>query len=215
MQGARLDARLLAEVAPPSHETVIRVPRRLVAAPEVMAPDVFGRWYDEHLGQDMLRVETLDYYDPDAADFARWTRGEREPDWTARRPWLLRVQADAAAGITRRRVRIVRGPLSDYVRYECQWGYLPLVDHGEEVRILDLTEQPLTLAEVPDFGVFDHRHVVRMRYAASGRFVGASEVTDDAVAFVALRDLLWQWAEPFPIWWARHPEHHRSDAYPA
>lgn len=170
VQGTRLDEQLLAEISPPSHETAVRVPRRLIAAPDLMTAEVFGRWYDEHLGSGMLRVETLAYYAADAGDFARWERGEREPDWTLRRPWLLQVHADAAAGITRRRVRIVRGPPSEYVRYECQWGYLPLIEHGEDVRILDLRDRPNSLSEIPDFGVFDDRHVVRMRYDSAGQF---------------------------------------------
>lgn len=180
----------------------------------MMPEGEFRDWYDEHLTSDMLRLETLPYYDPDRISFAEWQRGDREPGWERKKPWLNKVRADREAGIIRRRVRIVRGPLTEYERYECQWGYVPLAEHGEEIRILDLTDTPFPLAGIGDFSVFDGEHAIRMHYDGGGVFLGASVVERDVEFFVAVRDMLWQLAEPFPSWWARHPEHHRKDAYP-
>jgi hypothetical protein len=54
-----------------------------------------------------------------------------------------------------------------------------------------------------------------MDYDPAGVFRGAWVVGErDAPFYTALRDLLWHVAEPFPAWWARHPEHHRRGAYP-
>lgn len=218
VQGDRVtDLAVLEQANLPPHEALVRVPRTLITGARgsrLMPRDEFSRWYDEHLTRDMLRLETLDYYHPDAPGFARWQRREHEPDWPAKRPWLDRVRADHEAGITRRRVRIVRGPLTEYVRFECQWGYVPLGEHGEDIRILDLTETGADLAEIGDFSVFDHTHVIFMHYDADGAFLGATVVEQNPEYFVALRDLLWHLAAPFPAWWARHPEHHRKDAYP-
>lgn len=211
------DPEMLEQTRVPAHEGLIRVPRTLLAgiADPMMSPEEFSDWYDVHLTRGMLRLETLDYYDPDARGFAAWTRGEPQPDWEAKQPWLNRVRADRDVGIIRRRVRIVRGSLTDYERYECQWAYLPLVEHGEDIRILDLTDMPFPLAEIGDFSVFDERHAIRMHYDASGVFLGASVVAEREVPFyAALRDLLWQVAEPFLTWWERHSEHHREGAYP-
>jgi hypothetical protein len=216
VQGDRVtDAGVREQIRLPDHEDVVRVPRALVdGTPRIMPRDEFGEWYDEHLTRDMLRLETLPYYDPDRLSFAEWQRGDREPGWDRKRPWLQRVRADADAGITRRRVRIVRGPLTEYERYECQWGYVPLVEHGEDIRILDLTDTPFPLAAVGDFSVFDDVHAIRMHYDDAGVFLGASVVERDVEFFAAVRDLLWRLAEPFGAWWARHPEHHRVGAYP-
>lgn len=104
--------------------------------------------------------------------------------------------------------------VTDYERYECQWGYIPLAENGEEIRILDLTDAPFPLAEIGDFSVFDGEHAVRMYYDAGGVFVGASTVERDVPFLLALCDLLWQAGDPFEAWWARHPEHHRTGAYP-
>jgi hypothetical protein len=111
-------------------------------------------------------------------------------------------------------VRIVRGPLTEYERYECQWGYIPLAEHGENIRILDLTDTPFPLAAIGDFSVFDDVHAIRMHYDSDGRPLGASVVERDVEFFVAVRDMVWQLSEPFAAWWARHPEHHREGAYP-
>ncbi len=37
---------------------------------------------------------------------------------------------------------MLRTPLSDYLRYECEWGYTYNVTAGEDVRILDLATAP-------------------------------------------------------------------------
>jgi hypothetical protein len=63
--------------------------------------------------------------------------------------------------------------------------------------------------------VFDDVHAIRMDYDPAGVFRGAWVVAERDVPYYAgLRDLLWHIAEPFPAWWARHPEHHREGAYP-
>jgi hypothetical protein len=215
VQGDRVDDPAVLERAGlPVHEELVRVPRTLLAD-RFISPEEFSDWYDEHLTRDMLRVETLGYYDPDAPGFAAWQRGDRQPDWAAKQPWLDQVRRDSDAGMTRRRVRVVRGPLTEYERYECQWGYIPLVEHGEDIRVLDLGDSPFPLADVGDFSVFDDVHVVRMDYDPAGVFRGAWAAAEQDVPFyAALRDLLWHVAEPFAAWWARHPEHHREGAYP-
>jgi hypothetical protein len=37
---------------------------------------------------------------------------------------------------------VLTSPLSEYLRYECEWGYLPNAAAGEDIRILDLAEKP-------------------------------------------------------------------------
>ena len=46
-----------------------------------------------------------------------------------------RLRADTAADRRWRRVHVVELPLSDYLRYECEWGYTDNAAHGEDVRI--------------------------------------------------------------------------------
>ncbi len=99
--------------------------------------------------------------------------------------------------------------MSDYVRYECEWGYVPNSAAGEQVRIAELTP---ALAQIGDFFVLDERHVVRSRYDETGRFVHAEVMDDSASAapFLAIAELLWNQAMNFSTWWDAHRRYHRD-----
>lgn len=76
---------------------------------------------------------------------------------------LDQLRADTAAGRRWRRVHVLRFPLNDYLRYECEWCYTHNVAAGEDARILDATETPTgaALLSVGDFFVTDGEHAVR------------------------------------------------------
>lgn len=162
----------------------------------------------------LLRVETLPYYDAasDDADYTRYLAGEPAPTAAAKEPWLARLRADTAAGRRWSRLRVVQLPLTDYLRYECEWGYTFNVAAGEDVRILevDLLHRYMTYG---DFFVIDNHHVILSRYDGTGRFVGA-ELCDndgpDAGLCRTLANTAWRSAQPFAQWWAAHPQYHRD-----
>ncbi len=163
-----------------------------------------------------FRLETLDAYDvgDDGGDVARYLRGEPEPDPERKGAWLARLRAERAAGKMRQRVHVLRGPLSGYLRYECEWGYLPNVTAGEDVRILDLAERPRPpAADIDhDFWLLDDQVVARMHYDQSGRFAGAEILADaELPRYRAARDAALEAAEPFTRYWRRHPEYHRAN----
>jgi hypothetical protein len=163
--------------------------------------------------RDLFRLETLPHYDvaSDDEDYRRYLRGEANPNAAAKQPWLRRLQTDTAAGRRWRRVHSISHPLSDYLRYECEWGYTYNVAAGEDVRILDLgdTDAGAFAAQVGDFFMIDGRHVVRSYYDDHGRFSFA-KVLDEPGPYLALADLIWNAAQPFSTWWATHPEYHRD-----
>lgn len=183
----------------------------------------FSAWMDRHATRAAFRLETLQAYEvaSDGGDFRRYLDGE--PTWTSDRkqPWLDRLADERAHGFYRHRVRIVTHPVTDYTKYEAEWGYGPNVDAGEDVRILDLGEREIPngveLATSDWWLVTDDDRQVRaalMRYADDGQFAGAVEVAEPLLltALVEDRDRLWATAEPFTSWWARHPELHRDTA---
>jgi hypothetical protein len=144
--------------------------------------------------------------------------GEPEPDRAAKAGWLDRIRADTAAGRTWRRLRVVEPPLTDYVRYSCEWGYTDNTAAGEQVRVIDLSEAPTgaeVLVRLGDFYLLDDVQVAVMCYGPSGAFAGA-EVVGEPLAGIyrAAARAAWAIAEPFDQWWPRHPEHHRSAAVP-
>lgn len=168
----------------------------------------------KHFTRTLFRLETLDQYEviSDGSDVARYLAGESEPDMARKGPWLEHLRDEAAHGRYRHRVHVLRGPLGDYLRYECEWGYAYNVRAGEGVRILDLAERPDPGGLVEqDFWLIDDSRVLRMHYDDNGQFVGAEVMPDEAVPrYRAARDAAWHAAEPFDQYWAAHPQYWRD-----
>lgn len=120
------------------------------------------------------------------------------------------LRSDIAAGRAWRRVHALTHPLTDYLRYECEWAYTDNVAAGEDVRIID--NPGSALLAVGDFFVLDGAHVVRSHYDHDGRFVGAEVLISDTAKapYLTISNLIWPNAERFATWWERHPEYRRS-----
>lgn len=165
-----------------------------------------------------FRMEMRDEYSvaSDGSDVARYLRGDAEPDPARKGPWLARLRAEAAEGKRRQRVHVWRGPLSGYLLYEAEWGYLPNSEAGEDIRILDLAEQPLppalALVGGHDWHLIENTTVIRMHYAETGRFAGAEILGEEELPrYRAARDAALQAAVPFTSYWGQHPEYHRRN----
>lgn len=171
-------------------------------------------------GRTLFRLETLDVYEvaSDGNDYGRYLRGEPGPDMSRKGPWLDLLRAEVDAGLRRSRVHVLRTPLPhSYLRYECEWGYAPNVEAGEDVRILDLSEVKLTAEErelfvaAGDYWMLNGGEaVVLMHYSREGMFEGA-ELVNDPGLFEQATTVALEHAEPFTTWWARHPEEHRAN----
>ncbi|WP_369689886.1 DUF6879 family protein, partial [Nocardiopsis alborubida] len=94
-----------------------------------------------------FRLETLPVYGVTSEDeeFKRFLAGEPRPDEELTdSPWLHRVRRFTTSGRRVERVHVVTQPLSDYLRYEMEWGYDFNIVAGEDVRIIE-TETPSDL----------------------------------------------------------------------
>ena len=111
--------------------------------------------------------------------------------------WLRRVRHFRRTGRWIGRVHVLRRPLTDYLRYEFA-VYDHTVAAGEDVRILDLTDQADPGLPRADFWLFDERAVVRMHYADDGTQLGR-ELLDhaDPAPYVAWKRLALTNAERF------------------
>ncbi|PSK96328.1 hypothetical protein CLV63_112213 [Murinocardiopsis flavida] len=171
-----------------------------------------GDYIDTRATRSIFRLELLDHYEvaSDGGDFARYLKGDAAPMAERKRPWLAKLAAEREAGIRRQRVHVLSTPLTAYLRYECEWGYVPNAAAGEEILIIDTTEvdQPDGLVD-HDFWLIDDSHAITMRYDESSRFVGAEPV-DEPDRYRCARDAAVAMAEPFASWWARHPEEWRD-----
>ena len=208
------EAEVLTELALPEHESAVRTPRSLIYGHRIMDVGEVGEWLGRRHVNDLFRLETRDTYtvESDGEDYLRYLSGEAEPMAAAKQPWLDKLAADTRAGRIRRKVHLVRGPLTDYERYEFEWGFAYNVVHGEQVRVLELGgDRAARTIELGDFFVLDGEHVLRNHYDDSGRFRGAQVVYGaEAAALRAVSGWIWDAAEPFTSWWNRHPRFHRD-----
>lgn len=175
--------------------------------------DAVLKLFDERFTRTAFRLEVLDAYavESDGGEVARYLAGEPEPDAAHKGPFLEVLRAEREAGKLRHRVHVLRTPLTDYLRYECEWGYVPNVEAGEQIKILDLTEVARPDGLVDDeFWLLDDEVAFRMIYDDAGEFLGA-ELTDDLDRYRRARDVAEAASEDFSTWWARHPEEWREN----
>jgi len=138
----------------------------------------------------------------EADELRRFLAGEKPPS-DYHYGWLDTVANAAAAGKTMRRVRVVTRPLTDYIRYEFEWGFVYNVHAGEDIRVLDLTGRPGPGLPDYDFWMFDESAVVKLLYRPDGTQIVRELIQDpDIAAYLRYRDAAWQDAVPFEGYWA-------------
>lgn len=154
----------------------------------------------------VFRLETLDRYNVgrEGEDYQRWSRGEPPPPVDGH-PWLELVREATSVGKRWERVHMIRLPLTDYLRFEFEYGYVLSEQVGERCHILEVPEgKPLPVPAV-DFWLFDDELVVRMDYDAEGHVLDRVAVTDagSVSEFRRTRDLALSFATPFPTWFTQ------------
>ncbi len=146
--------------------------------------DEFDRMF-ERFQHTAFRLETLQHYaTPDEEKLLRcYLAGEPKPEFDQKLDWWSHLIAAAVdAGKLIQRVHVVTEPLSNYVRYELEWGYSSSVNAGEDIRILSVGagQWPEGLPDQGyDFWLLDSRTLAELHYDHDGRFM-AVDVTDDA-----------------------------------
>ncbi len=175
-----------------------------------------GRFMDDNVhrrGDWRYRLEQLPAYSRQGGDFLAWRAGDPPPP--AKQEWLDELARDDAAGITHSRVRVFSEELTDYELYACQRGYA-LNSAYERIRVLRRGEHDIPdLLGPGDYWVVN-RIVVPVIYQFDGTFVGGAYIGAEDERAEAYRDdarRLWDAAEPWESWWARHCEYH--DARPS
>lgn len=162
------------------------------------------RTFFDSFDREAFRFETLPAYNvaSEQAEYDEFrTTGTLQ--MSADDPWLIRVRHFRQSGRWIGRVHVITRPLTDYLRYEFAI-YRHTVQAGEDVRILDLTDQPNPGLPTIDFWLFDESAVVRMDYDADGTQVGRELLEPaDSAPFVAWKRLALTHAEPFEQYYAK------------
>jgi hypothetical protein len=174
-----------------------------------------GAYIDERFTRRLFRLETHDHLDvsSDGDDFQRYLAGQPGPDMSRRDAWLNVIRNEVAEGKHTYRVHVVRSPLTDYLRFDFEWGYVYNEQAGEHIGILDLAERESPRELIfKDFWLIDDEHLVLMHYDNDGRFVGAEPV-DEPQQLHRYKDcaaVTWAASQPFGEYWTNHPEAWRS-----
>jgi Family of unknown function (DUF6879) len=160
--------------------------------------------YFRDFARSIFRLELHQIYTmPGEADELRRFRASERPPEGYHYGWLDRMAEASRAGKTVRRVRVVRRPLTDYILYEFAWGFVYNVQAGEDIRVLDLTDQPGPKLPDHDFWLFDDTTVVKLMYRPDGTQIGRELLANpDLDAYLGWRDAAWQAAVPFRDYWA-------------
>jgi hypothetical protein len=127
---------------------------------------------------------------------ALFLAGKDKPaDHNAR--WHETIRANIAAGKTMRRAKIVRRPLTDYLRYQFAWTLDDNVAAGEDYRIIDVTDRSVGLPD-QDFWMFDEEIVVDMNYRPDGTQASRELVeSPDLKQYIRWRDIALKESVPF------------------
>lgn len=121
-----------------------------------MTPEEFDASFDA-FERSVLRLEVHQTYAVSAEDsFAQaFRQGLPRPERSIRTsPWLRRVAATVMEGKAWTRIRLVRHPLTEYLRHELL-AYVESAVVGEETRMVDLNRYPECSSLGPDFWLFD------------------------------------------------------------
>jgi hypothetical protein len=164
----------------------------------VLTRDEFGALFNS-FRESAFRLETLDVYTvPQEADeFRRFLAGE-ELAKTGEGEWVKFVKGCVSEGKMIQRVHAISLPLTPYLKYEIEWGYLYTSAAGEDIRLLDRAKMPEELSGLKDFWLFDQKTLVVVHYDSAGRFLhGERDDSPEALkAHIDFRDVLVSLATP-------------------
>lgn len=105
------------------------------------------------------------------------------------------------------KVHVLRSPLNDYLRFECEWdAEWTARNSDEQVGIIDLAETDDPGLPEEDFWLFDGQAVVAMHYDQDGRFLSCEQLPAARVPdYVEYRRLALARAVPVQEYWATQP----------
>jgi hypothetical protein len=130
-----------------------------------------------------FRLETMDRYTvpEEAEEYQRFLSGGLVPT-TADSEWAQFVRNSTSQGKLIQRVHVIVLPLTPYLKYEIEWGYVYTSAAGEDIYLLDRATLSPELRELKDFWLFDDETLVVVRYDSEGRFLQGER--EDSVELV-------------------------------
>ncbi|ARQ70130.1 DUF6879 family protein [Streptomyces marincola] len=128
---------------------------------------------------------------------ARFLRGEAKPADHNRR-WHERVQGFVTSGRRIGRVRVVRRPLTAYQRYQFAWGIPGNITAGEDIRVLDVTDDDYGLPLTgQDWWLFDDTRLAHLIFRPDGTQINRKAYEGDLAPFREWKRIALKYSVPF------------------
>ena len=143
----------------------------------------------------IFRLEMLQSYDVSCEDTAyqKYQNNESPVLLPEMEDWCNVVVNAKKRGSSFNRVRIIKEPISDYLKFESLWGYQFSFKAGEMISVLNENKIDYSQFKVPalcDFWLFGDTECYIMLYDCCGRFMGVSQVNEYISEYSLLRDKL-------------------------
>ena len=144
----------------------------------------------------VFRLEALESYlvPEEQGEIEAFQKGQDEPPPGTSEKWHNLIRASTSKGVKWHRLRLIKEPVSLYIRYEIAWGYRYSVPAGEPVSVLRFSEFPSLKTSPPifkDYWLFDESVLIFLEYDLHGKFLGLLKAPSVlAPCYVELREEL-------------------------
>ena len=171
----------------------------------LISTEEFGRLFETFV-RSAFRLELLDSYTvpEEAMEYRRFLDGEATPS-TTEDDWAQFIKKSAGQNRVIQRVHIVPAPLTPYLKYEIEWGYVYSSVAGEEIYLAERKDVDPNVLGLKDFWLFDRKVLVIMYYDDTGRFLHAER--EDALEkikdYADIADSLLAIASPLKVFLAK------------
>lgn len=127
------------------------------------------------------RLELLQEYriEGDEWDtFTKFQEGQATPIYAELAEWMEMLDAWQKDGKEVERIRVVENPLTNYLKYEIELGYIPGALHGQKVNFVSKQKfEEISRGSIhTDFWIFDDEIVFELLYDSRGAFLCNREV---------------------------------------
>lgn len=145
--------------------------------------DKFGNMFST-AQKSAFRLELLDVYSvpEEEAFFNTYLASPRSlPPADFNSDWKMMLEEARARGLEHSRVRVLRQPVTDYLKFEISWGYRESLKLGERIKVITTDSIINFKTEVPllkDFWLFDERQCYLVEYDFLGTFLGVRQIPE-------------------------------------
>ncbi len=158
----------------------------------ITADEYMERFYT--CRKEAFRLETLPEFCvvDEKETFSKFKNGQITPDADYNADWHTVIAAICQRDAIIHRLRVIPEPMTDYFRYQVNWGYIGNIAAGDRVvTVPNLDVKTLDLPIVKDFWLFDDTECILVEYDLRGAYLGANLVAEKYIpCYVAVKNAL-------------------------